>query len=627
MALGIAAIAIAVALSLSARAGRETAGAALGGDAPRARAATLIPPLTERIAASWVDRTDGTGLFVDPITGGNRHGYGPAMMAEVMIRDGARRSDRRTLLAGLRALAANSSRAATDGVAGNPLELLAIASAYRWAEGHLAGDADWRRFREAPRRYLRTWESAEVGIRAQRCFAAPDCWSNYKIVDAAAVLLLLATRLEPASDASPLAQRERARADALSILNRDLPAAIGRDATARGPAGTLTGLGLLSDQPTFPLAYHAMSVAALARALEVLGDAAPPTAREHFRRAMLAQASFMAPDGDVAYMGRAQGESWALAAAAYAGESCAGMLRASHPRSAGICATLALRAVKRLKRMHGFRDGLFAIVPRFANGPLTESGLEHYARVMTFNGLTAVFLAWAADAARDSRAVAPHPLPLDGGGSFVDRDRSRMVVVRRGRVWLAVHAVGFDGLPDPRYDLGLVALKLRRHDRWVDVMAPRPFAEELPADTAGPALVTPGGLAPPRGRGFSVDADSGEVVVRVGYRLPGAAEDLQRAQFSYMPAARGVRLTVTAPPGSVLRFQDFLPEPWTEVVDGGTALRTPTASSRLSVASAAVELGTPAPSAYARELVGFRRYVTVPADGRVSCWITARPQR
>ena len=88
---------------------------------------------------------------------------------------------------------------------------------------------------------------------------------------------------------------------------------------------------MLGDQPTYPLAYHAMSVAALARALAVLGADAPAPARDAFRRAMLAQASFTAPDGDLAYLGRAQGESWALGATAYAGQYCAATFARTQP--------------------------------------------------------------------------------------------------------------------------------------------------------------------------------------------------------------------------------------------------------------------------------------------------------
>src|SRR5215207_6853274 len=381
----------------------------------QARARAAMSQLTGRVAAAWIDRRSSSGLFRDPITGGTDHGYGPAMLAEVLIRE----HDRRMLLAGLRALSENAVRAAGDSVAGNPLELLGMASAYSWGRRHLAGRPVWERWSEAPSAYLRSWEGADVGLAAQRCFTSPSCWNNYKIVDAAAVLLLLDTGLEPASPAARLADADAARERALTVLRRDVPRALGRRGRAGGPGGSFTPPGPLADHPTYPLASHPLSVAALARALDVLGDRAPAPARDAFRRAMLAEASFMAPDGDVAYLGRAQGESWALGATAYAGQACAATFARAFPRTAAMCATLSERAVARLRRLHGFRDGVLAIVPRFGSTPLTGDGLEHYARVMTFNGLTGVFLAWAQAQARRAHAVEPAPLPLDRGGAFV----------------------------------------------------------------------------------------------------------------------------------------------------------------------------------------------------------------
>jgi hypothetical protein len=451
-------------------------------------------------------------------------------------------------------------------------------------------------------------------------------WNNYKIVDAAGVLLLLDTGLEPGSPRSRLADPERARAAAISILTRDLPRAIGREAEARGRSGTLSGLGILADEPTYPLAYHAMSVAALARALEVLGDDAPAAAREHFRRAMLAQASFMGPDGDIAFLGRAQGESWALGATSYAAEACTRLFQESHPRSAGMCATLAIRSLDRLERMHGFQDGLLAIVPRFANLPLTGDGLEHYARVMTFNGLTAMFLGWASDEADGAKRVVPAPLPLDEGGSFVDPDRVRMAVVRRDSVWFAVHTIGPIGVKDMRYDFGVVSLKYRRGKRWVDVLPPRPLDESGgPLDGGGPALVSASGLAFPRGKSFSVDDATGEVVVHGGYRTEAGVWALRGVDFRFKPTALGVRITASAPAGSTLRFQDFFPQSFTEVPPGAVELRTPTATSRLSVPPSTLEYGATFASASSVDLLGYRRYVTVPDDGRVSWTLAARP--
>jgi hypothetical protein len=628
---GLTLLAIATALTLALSKGPSAVTSmALGGEkdvAAQVEAGEQMLRLAGKVAAPWVDRrAPETGLFVDPITGGAGHGYGPAMLAESLIREGAQLDDRRMLRAGLRALSANSTRAVDDGKPGNPLELFATASAYRWAERNLEGDADWERYSGGPRRYLRTWESAAVGEAAQTCFASTSCWNNYKIVDAAGVLLLLDTGLGPGSPRSRLADPERARAAAISILTRDLPRAIGREAEARGRSGTLSGLGILADEPTYPLAYHAMSVAALARALEVLGDDAPAAAREHFRRAMLAQASFMGPDGDIAFLGRAQGESWALGATSYAAEACTRLFQESHPRSAGMCATLAIRSLDRLERMHGFQDGLLAIVPRFANLPLTGDGLEHYARVMTFNGLTAMFLGWASDEADGAKRVVPAPLPLDEGGSFVDPDRVRMAVVRRDSVWFAVHTIGPIGVKDMRYDFGVVSLKYRRGKRWVDVLPPRPLDESGgPLDGGGPALVSASGLAFPRGKSFSVDDATGEVVVHGGYRTEAGVWALRGVDFRFKPTALGVRITASAPAGSTLRFQDFFPQSFTEVPPGAVELRTPTATSRLSVPPSTLEYGATFASASSVDLLGYRRYVTVPDDGRVSWTLAARP--
>lgn len=605
----------------------ETSGAREG-DAAQIEASAEMADLASRIGRPWLDRRSEAGLFVDPITGGAGHGYGPAMLAEVLMRDGARRGDRRTLRAGLEALEENTRRAANDDRAGNPLELFAVASAYRWAERTLPDDADWKRRRQAPRTYLERWEHGEVGAGAQACFASPTCWNNYKIVDAAATLLLLDTGLEPASEASLLADPRAARATALTVLERGLPRALGGHAVARGPAaGTLDGLGLLADEPTYPLAYHAMSTAALARALQVLGDEAPSAARESFRKAMLAGAALSAPDGDIAYMGRAQGESWALGATAYAGEACARMFRDSHRRSAGMCATLASRSVHRLSRLHRFHDGLMPIVPRLGYGQLTGDGLEHYARVMTFNGLTALFLEWGSDEARAAKAVEPAPLPLDRGGSFVDPERAHLAVVRRPSVWFAVHAIGPRAVDDLRYDFGLLSLKVRKDDRWVDVQPPRPLNEGQGRDSGGPSLVTPAGLAFPQGQSFSVDPGTGEVVVRGGFRTADKVWVMRDVEFRFTPRPRGVVITVGAPPGSVLRYQDFLPAGWTEAVEASRVLRTPTSESRLSQAPSTVEDGLEYASSYAAGLRGFVRYLTVPASGRAAWAIEARAAR
>ena len=72
-----------------------------------------------------------------------------------------------------------------------------------------------------------------------------------------------------------------------------------------------------------------------------------------FARVMQTQAAIAAPDGDVAWLGRAQGQSWALAATVYAARVCTRRFARSRPALAGTCATLAGRAFGRLRARHG----------------------------------------------------------------------------------------------------------------------------------------------------------------------------------------------------------------------------------------------------------------------------------
>jgi len=235
-----------------------------------------------------------------------------------------------------------------------------------------------------------------------------------------------------------------------------------------------------------------------------------------------------------------------------------------------------------------------------------------------------MFLEWGSEEAQAAEDVAPEALPLDGGGAFVDPDRARLAVVRRDSVWFAVHAVGPKVVDDLRYDFGLLSLKVRKGDRWVDVQPPRPFNGDLGLDSAGPSLVTPAGPAFPQGRSFSVDAERGEVVVRGGFRTADKAWALRGVEFRYAPSPRGVTVTVEAPVGSQLRFQDFLPAAWTQADEVSRVLQTPTAASALSETPFLVEYGATFASSYAADLRGFLRYVTVPASGSVNWTIEAR---
>ena len=177
-------------------------------------------------------------------------------------------------------------------------------------------------------------------------------------------------------------------------------------------------------------------------------------------------------------------------------------------------------------------------------------------------------------------------------------------MVRRDSVWFAVHAARPAGVRDVRYDFGVLALKFRRGKRWVDVPPPRPTDPGGPFDGGGPALVTPDGLAFPHGTDFAVDPQSGEVVVNGGYRIRAAVGRCAGSGSASSRPPRGVRISAPAPAGSVLRFQDFLPQKFTAAAELGRALSTPTATSRLSETPSTLEYGLTYASADALDLLG-----------------------
>ena len=103
---GAVLIGVAVVIALAVSKGSSVTSLAVGGSKSdvQEKAGERMSRLAGRIAAPWVDRRSELGLFVDPITGGAGHGYGPAMLAEALIRAGDRLENRRLLRAGLRAL-------------------------------------------------------------------------------------------------------------------------------------------------------------------------------------------------------------------------------------------------------------------------------------------------------------------------------------------------------------------------------------------------------------------------------------------------------------------------------------------------------------------------------------------
>ena len=208
-----------------------------------------------------------------------------------------------------------------------------------------------------------TWGRLRAaGIAADRCYQRPSCFNNYKIADALLNLELARSGLRGTARGTRLRDPARLRRSALRWLSRTLP----RFAPATGRV-VIPGRGtevatILSDPGTRPLAYAAMCTAWVVRATRLSGRSAPVALRRLTRRALWGLLGAVAPDGDLSWSGRGQGQAWTHAAALYAGAAGAAVFADSDPLLAA-----------RLRRLADVElDALQARVPRLGTARPSE---------------------------------------------------------------------------------------------------------------------------------------------------------------------------------------------------------------------------------------------------------------
>lgn len=477
------------------------------------------------------------------------------MIGYALLRAGVRAHDSTLLRAGFRGVTTALTKPRADrGV----FDLLSFSAAYRFARARLARDPEFRRVRPSWERYLRTTAQPNMEGLASRCVLDPNCFHNHEAVEGAGDLELLATGLSSTVPGAKLADRRALRARALDFVGVVEPRFAGAQAFVTG-ADAMSGLGLLSDSGTFPLAYHSLSTLMLARSIEILGRSAPRASLDALARTMGATAGFMGPDGSLAYMGRRQEQSWALAAAAAGGEIGARLLR-SRRGPASALHSVANRAFARLVRLHGVTPAGIRIVPRRGRRAHSKRGID--VSTIAFNGLTVYFLNLAADAAAASRSSSSAALTADRNGAFLDPAQAGLAAVRRGNVWYAVHRRRTS--LDARYDFGLLALKLRgRRGAWRDLLRPRPKGGQ----TAGPVIFEREGVRLlPYGDTISL-GKGGSVIVRgrfePGNEVRRARSDAFRfarpATWRFAPLARGAKVSFRARRGDRVVLTTYLP--------------------------------------------------------------------
>ncbi|MDP8943734.1 MAG: hypothetical protein M3N16_06420, partial [Actinomycetota bacterium] len=353
----------------------------LGASAATAAAAD-VAGLARSVARPWPDLQRADGSFPDEvaeIAREPRDPYGNAMLGYALLDHGLREGDEQSISSALRAV----GYAIRHPDVGHRaiFEDLPLASAYNLARARLADDprftalrADW----EARLRRIRL-----VGI------GGPRPYFNWYLVEAVAILELLRTGIDPGAESgSVLAQPAESARVVEDLINRELPATVRRYTRDDLRAGPLT---IVSDPPHNPPAYHAFSLGLLARGLELLGPRASTASRDLLDRAVRASWALAAPDGDLAYFGRSQEQSWALAMTAYGAETAARLPGIAAEQAARYTA-VSERVLGRLRELHLDDRGL-SITPALrrdlANG---VRGLDGYVSASAYGGLTLVGL-------------------------------------------------------------------------------------------------------------------------------------------------------------------------------------------------------------------------------------------
>ena len=523
--------------------GAKTWAATIEPGALSARASALL----EATAQEWTAHELTAGQLVDPVLGPTAASYGQGMLGQAMVVVGASMASGTALVEeGLRAELAEVAHPDGGG-----FELLSLAEAYVWNEEHLASEPAWQAAQPQLADYLSG--HGPVISDAGVCYTTSTCYDNLKLVAAVADLTLLRTGLGGLDAASLLA--EPSSLEQLALTNLAAAAAnTGVDAVHEG-AVSYGAAGILSDPTENPLAYHALSTLMLGHAVAALGNRTPAVLSQAFNRAARALVGLMAPDGDVAYIGRGQGQVWTVAATVDALSLAAASTADSTWRGRYLAG--AQLALHRLEAVYPRSGWGLPVVPRLARvaRPGSYIGVDGYANSVEYNGLAVWALRDAAAALARIPQTQAQTLPSQTQGAFLDPSHTRFATVTRGRLWFAVHGTD-SNLSDDRYGFGLVAAERLGSTGWKPVLPARPLTAR--PQVGGMAMRAGGRTLYPIGTAMSATA-GGVIHVEGRWKAAGGRPG-PRASWLFRPSGEGVELVFGAPPGASFQFQVWFEE-------------------------------------------------------------------
>jgi hypothetical protein len=452
---------------------------------------TQISALITSTTNEWALHQTPEGWLIDPVLGRATSSYGLAMTGQSMVALGVSENDAALVEDGLRAELAEVAQPDGGG-----FELLALSEAFAWNDQHLASMPAWVAARGTIASFITS--HAPLVSDAGPCYTDDRCYDNLKLVAAIAELSLLQTGLPDPTLGSPAA----IRAKALALLAQAAKNA-GSDAQRVGDS-PFHNAGILSDPGRDPLAYHALSTLMLGQAVQSLGASAPAAVIAAFSRCARALIALMAPDGDVAYIGRGQGQVWTVAASIDA-LSIAALMTHSATWKGRYLAGAALE-LSRLHRLYPPRGWGLPLVPRLAGDEAGQApnvqapsqtpnylGIDGYANTVQYNGLSLWALSEAAHLLSLIPSTVYQALPSTEKGAFLDPSHTRFATVTNGNLWYAVHGADSDHA-DARYGFGLISVERNTAQGWRAVLPYPPLTSSLTStpNTGGPTSICGG---------------------------------------------------------------------------------------------------------------------------------------
>jgi hypothetical protein len=544
-----------------------------------ATAPTTWGPLAERIAAPWPGLQNDDGTYQDYVYGGDisvclvrecKPGLGNARYAEAvlgyaLLRTGLRTGNAAVIDTALRSLTWVAKHPEYRDTLQTNFETWGLASSYNLARARIPNRKLFRENRASWERWLKTVKPLLLRANERRYF-------NHHLVEAVATFELKRTGLRSKVKGAVLHPGTYNSVERRAVRTvEDEVYAVARP-TLLQSGGEVAAM--VSDRPEYPLAYQGLSMAFYARAVELMGKRLSNRARDLLERMAHASWLFTAPDGDLAYTGRSQEESWALSMTAYGAQVAARQPGVGAGRAARWQA-LADRAIERLSTEHAIGPKGMWIVPALERDPERGlPGIDPYAGGAIFNGLTLAFLEFARDEAATHKRTSGRLASDREGARMVGRADDSFVTIRSGSLWFAVRQSRDmqRRLDDLRNDFGLVALKRRLNGRWRDLMPLRPrveSADRRAADSTGPRLRPGGGEAVGVPVGTRLVGSGSSALVTTGWRLPDGSIVKSGTVLAYDPVACGVRLTLPVNTGDVVEYDVLAAgDPGDVTVDG-----------------------------------------------------------